>query len=366
VRAFRLARHRLDRRAPAGSMLEVTGAICGLHAQLASSAELSLWARVEDVARDDVRDAVEKHRTLVKTWAMRGTLHLVLAEDLPLFIPVWRTRWEGSLGAWQRGHGVTEAQYEAIVDAVPRALGDRVLTREELADEIARLAGDELRELLLSGWGALLKPSAHRGELVFGPSRGRNVTFVRREHWLGAQPEPEPDDAARAVAERYLGAYGPATADDFGRWIGLRGAVVRRTFAAAPDTVEVDRDGRSARLREADLPDLEAASARSVRLLPAFDPYVIGFQPRSGLVSTEHEARIFRPQGWLSPVLLVDGAAAGVWSYEKRGRRVDVDLEPFGKLSPATRKAARGEADRLGEFLGAPAELSVAWASVRE
>jgi predicted DNA-binding transcriptional regulator YafY len=72
VRALRLARQRLDRRAPPGSLLDVVRALCGVHAQLASSAELALWARIDGLERDEVREALEERRSLVKTWAMRG------------------------------------------------------------------------------------------------------------------------------------------------------------------------------------------------------------------------------------------------------------------------------------------------------
>ena len=77
--AWRAARHHLDRRAPAGSLFAVASRLCGLHAQLISSAELTVWARVEDLDRQAVQRALWEHRTLVKTWAMRGTLHLLPA-----------------------------------------------------------------------------------------------------------------------------------------------------------------------------------------------------------------------------------------------------------------------------------------------
>src|SRR5436189_6188583 len=82
--AWRMRRHNLDRRAPARSMLAVASRLCGLHAQVMSSAELTVWARVEDLDRRAVQRALWEDRTLVKTWAMRGTLHLLPAAELPL------------------------------------------------------------------------------------------------------------------------------------------------------------------------------------------------------------------------------------------------------------------------------------------
>src|SRR4029450_11009086 len=66
------ARTRLDARAPDGAMLEVAAGIAGVHAQVLSSAELTLWARVEGLGPDHVRRALWEDRSLVKTWAMRG------------------------------------------------------------------------------------------------------------------------------------------------------------------------------------------------------------------------------------------------------------------------------------------------------
>ena len=349
VRAFRLARQRLDRRAPAGSMLAVVRGLCGVHAQLASSAELALWARVDGLEREEVRAALEDDRTLVKTWAMRGTLHLVTPDDLALIVAVLGPRWDKPGGAWLRGHGVPEEHFEAIVRLVPRAVDARPRTREELADRLADVGGPELRERLLSGWGALLKPSAHRGDLCFGPNRGRNVTFVRPDRWLGKLPRPDPDEAAGALVRRFLAAYGPATAAEFGRWIGIAGAQPKRMLAALGDELaEVEVDGRAAVILAEDVEALRAAGAPSgARLLPAFDPLVVGTRPRSDLVAQSHEPRIYRAQGWISPVVLVDGAAAGVWKHQ-RGR---VELDLFGRISRAARRAIDEEAERLEAFV---------------
>jgi hypothetical protein len=85
VRAWRLQRHRLDERATEKDLIQVVGGICGLHAQLMSSAELSAWARIKHLDPDAVQSALWKDRSLVKTWAMRGTLHLLPAADFPLW-----------------------------------------------------------------------------------------------------------------------------------------------------------------------------------------------------------------------------------------------------------------------------------------
>ncbi len=83
--AWRARRHHLHQRAPAGSTLAIASRLCGLHAQVLSAAELCVWARVEGLRPGDVRRALWEERTLVKTWAMRGTLHLLPAAELPMW-----------------------------------------------------------------------------------------------------------------------------------------------------------------------------------------------------------------------------------------------------------------------------------------
>ena len=111
--------------------------VCCLHAQVASSAELTLWARVDGLPRGWVQQAVER-RELVKTWAMRGTLHLLPAEEAATWIGAQGARparWEKP--AWRRGFGVTEDEVDGILAAVPEALAGEPLTRAELADAVA-------------------------------------------------------------------------------------------------------------------------------------------------------------------------------------------------------------------------------------
>jgi hypothetical protein len=134
VLAWRTERQHLRRRAPSDQALRVTSDIAGLHAQLMSSAELALWARVDGLRPDAVQRALWKDRMLVKTWAMRGTLHLLPAAELPLFVAA-----QGALkprhhvGSWLRHHGLTREQADAMLAAIPDALDGRRLTREELA-----------------------------------------------------------------------------------------------------------------------------------------------------------------------------------------------------------------------------------------
>ena len=366
VLAWRVRRQQLAERAPRGEALSVVERIAGLHAQLTASAELTLWARVSGLRRDDVSRALWDERSLVKTWAMRGTLHLLPATELGLWVAAQgalKPRYE--VGSWLRHHGLERDQAEAMVAAIPAALDGRQLTREELAAEVARITGIEgLDGKLRGGFGDLLKPAAFRGDLCFAPSDGRNVRFARPDQWLGAWEPVDVDQAARAVARRYLAAYGPADGEALARWFGMTSpALAGRWLEGLGDgAVTVEVEGEELVMLASDVEEAAAAGPSGVvRLLPAFDHYTVAApRDRDPVLPTDRRARVYRPQGWLSPVLLVDGRMAGVWSHERRGDRLAVAIEPFGRLLRAQRTGAEAEAAALAQFLGGELELTFA------
>ncbi len=367
VLAWRLRRQHLAERAPRAAALDVVSDLCGLHAQVASSAELTLWARVEGLEAGEVEQLVWSRRALVKTWAMRGTLHYLPARDLARYVGALSLlRPRHHVGSWQRAYGLTRAQADAMLAAVADVLDGEPLTREALAQAVAERVGDPtLAEKLGSGFGELLKPAAFTGELCFAPSDGRLVRFTTpRRRVRGFEP-PGPDEAAAAAVVRaYLAAYGPAPREQFQRWFGMTGPAEAGRWIAAlgEEVVEVDVEGTGGWMLAADAAEAAAATPPGVvRLLPGFDQYVVG-APRGepAVLPDAHRAAVYRPQGWLSPVVLDDGRIAGTWALERRGAAAEITVTPFGRRSAAVRAGAEAEAERLAAFLGCA--LALRWA----
>lgn len=354
--AYRLARHYLTARAN-GSIVEVAQRLCGLHAQVMSSADLSLWARVRAHRPDALSHALWEERSLAKTWLMRGTLHVVPAVDLPLYVGALDNRGHYD-GAWLRAFEVSAAQMEALIEAIAAALDGRCLTREELIAAVGPRVGDTVARRLSSGWGEFLKPASRRGVLCFGPSKGQNVTFVRPDEWLTAWREPPGRDEARTeLLRRFLAAYGPARPDDFERWIGANRRV-KEPWAALGDELE-EVAPKTFALR-AELAELERPPpARGVRLLGGFDPFVL-FPHSARPVPEEARDRVYRTAGWVSATVLERGRVVGVWEHRRRGRRVEVKIEPFEPLAERTRSAVAREAAALARYQGGELELGFA------
>lgn len=355
--AFRLARHLLTKRAPAGSAVDVARRLCGVHAQVTSSADLILWARISRHAAGDLQRALWEERTLARTWLMRGTLHVVPGDDLPLYVGALDNR--GHYDAvWLRAFGTTAAGMERLIDAIADALDGRCLSREELSEAVRPNVSGAIAKRLGSGWGEFLKPASRRGVLCSGPSRGQTVTFVRPDQWLpGWSPPPAREEARAELIRRFLRAYGPATKDDFERWLGVNRRV-REPWEIVADEVE-EVEPKLFALR-ADAGTLRRTrSTGGIRFLPGFDPFVL-FPHSDRPVPAQHKDRVYRKAAWISATVVDGGRVVAVWEQRKHGSGIDVTVSPFARLPPSTRAAVTAEAERLAGYLGGPVALRFA------
>ena len=358
VLAWRVRRHFLLRGADVGAV-DVVRRLGGLQAQVASAAELAVAARTPAPTSGAVAAGLAA-RVLVKTWAMRGTLHVLPSDEAGAYLALLAAGRTWERGAWQRTF-LDARQMAAVAEAAVDALDAAVLTREELADAILARTGDlALAEHLRSGWGAVLKPLAWQGVLCYGPSRDNLVTFTRPGSYLpGWHGLPDVDGAAPLVVERYLGAYGPATPASFDDWL-LRGAtptsLLKGWFAELATagrlvTVTVEGERRFARAKDveemaAPVPALPAALP--VRLLPAFDQYVLGPGTKDPhLVAPARRGEVSRAAGWIAPVVVRSGRVVGTWEVADGAVRVAI----FSEEEPVDAGAIRAEAAHLNPGL---------------
>jgi hypothetical protein len=326
-----------------------------------SYAALAIWARVDGITLQDVQDALWKHRSLVKTWCMRGTLHILSSSDLPIYVAARKTTQVIKEDWLTPEIGVDERK--KITSTIREALDARTLTREKLADEVVRrlVLSLRTRKHMLSGWGNLLQPAAEQGYLCFGPSKDAKVTFVRPDQWIGKWDEPSGPEAWRIILRQFFRAYGPANHHDFGHWWGLRPNKARTVMEHIVDELEeVDFEGEKRWLLRKDLASIAKIDrVQSVRLLPSWDVYVMFYHPRELFISKTHREKVFTKLQGNRPVLLVDGVAAGVWEQKRKGRVIEVRVQPFGHLSSSQKNLVRDEASGLGEFLGTNVKLLI-------
>lgn len=359
--AWRMRRHQLDP-VEAGRAADVVRRLCGVQAQVASSAELAIRLRLQHSEPGLVDEALTTGQ-LIKTWAMRGTLHLLTPDDGPALLSVIAAGRSWERPSWQRYFDATPQRMERLREVVREALDGTVMTREELVDVVSRHRelghlADELR----SGWGTLLKPLCWQGDIVFGPSRGNRVTFARPEATIpGWSGIPDPDEAAPIAIAAYLRAYAPATADAFGNWLAGGWFGTRRLrawFAELGERVaEIEVDGERAYVLAEDLDDLASSRATdAVRLLAGFDQYVLGPGTSDPHVIPPGRRRaVSKQSGWIAPVVIAGGAVAGTWELADDAARVAW----FGESGRPPRRRLAAEVERLSTILDRPLSLSL-------
>jgi hypothetical protein len=356
---------RAQRLFPAGTrtrvgVAELLSDVCGVQAQAPGAAALAVWVRTSGLLASQVEHARAHERSIVRTWCMRGTLHLLASADLgwllsllgPVIIRKSRRRYAEL--------GLTEDVCARAIRAIQRILGDQgPLTRAELAEQLAG------QGLPTQGQAAyhLLRRAGLEGLICFGPERAGEATFVLLEDWV--QPGAVlAGDAARAeLARRYLAAYAPAGPEDFAVWSGLSISQARAGFETIrDDLLKVDISNSPAWILKsrAEWLDERPGGGAAVSLLPAFDPYLLGYRDRGLSVPGRHARRVHPGGGMLRPTLLVDGWAAGTWKT-KRGRDgLVVVVEPFEGLGDQVMDALEDEVRELGRFYDLEATLSLA------
>ena len=340
LRSLRAAAQLLHR-AERLSAPQVVSRLLAVQAQDPRSARLALRARTEDLTATDVDAALTEERSLVVAWLQRGTLQLVTPDDLgwllPLTAPIGLATARRRLGRL----GVSEAAAERAVAIAGKALAaEGPLTRPELARRIAA------RGIPTEGQATphLLRLAALRGVAVLGPVSDGIHAFAHAEDWLGAKPATEltgerRDTALAELARRYLTAHAPATAEDLAHHAGFPLRDARKGLGAISPHEHVggllSLNSRAAPRERKPAPP---------RLLPAFDPYLLGWADRSFAVPAEHARKVHPGGGMIRATATVGGLAVGTWTL--RG------VEPFGKLTNAVMAALEAERAEVERFAG--------------
>jgi hypothetical protein len=353
-------------------LAKVTGDIIAVQAQLFPAAQIALWARLEKLETGDIQAAMEG-RQLVKAACMRRTLFLVPSDRVSEFVRGSARRAEKEI-RWALNKGVPE---QAIDAAIQAALGvlSQPRTRPEIAEMVSRKLGVKMQETQGGGWGSRSKvasvPVGHlvypvvdllhlagaRGVVCYGPYRDNDPTFVRADAWIPDWQDLPVEQAEEMLLRSYLKVYGPADAADYALWSGMTLTEARAICQClGDDIVTADLEGTEGMVLAEDLEDItkDPGEPAPVRLLPYFDTYLLGHRKRTHLVTEEHNARVYRPQGWIAPVVLVNGQAAGVWEHARIRDGLEINVTPFEPLSHKVISGIRAESADLGRFLGTP------------
>jgi hypothetical protein len=316
----------------AASAEQAVERLLAVQAQDLGAGMLSLRARVPGLTIPDVHEAIAD-RSVVVTWANRGTIHMLRPDDLPwLFALTAPTQRTGALRRLALD-GVTEASAGKAIDVIVRALADDgPLKREELRARVKQAGFEAEGQALVH----LLFHASYEGRIVRGPIAGRQHLFVRTEDWLGRQGRPP--DRTKALAElarRYLAGFGPATASDLAYWAGLPQRDARAGLEQiAPELAEYEHGLVDLRRRGT------APGRVPARLLPLWDDVLVGWRDKTWL--GEDARRVFAG-GMIGPAATRAGKIVGVWS-RANGR---VTVAPFDNGSAHGFAAEQRDVERF-------------------
>ncbi len=267
---------------------------------------------------------------IVKSWPMRGTLHLVAAEDLPWMLDLSTPRMVAGAARRRAQLDLDLPTLERAGERAAEALaGGRALRRDEL------LAGWDEAGVATAGQRGyhMLWHLAQTGLVCFGPVRDGEQRIVLVDEWIPHPRRPERDEALGELAARYFRSHGPATSQDFARWTKLVAADVRAGVALArPALAPLELDGVEYLMDPRTPERLETCrdEARGVFLLSGFDEFILGYGDRRAVVPAEFAARVVPGgNGVFRPTVIADGRVVGTWNHTGRGAKRTVGATPF-------------------------------------
>jgi hypothetical protein len=352
LRRSRIAAQLLHRPKRAGAARLVRH-LLGIQAQVLPAAGLALRARGEGLTEDRVDRARLRDRSIVWTWAMRGTLHLLPADVLGWVVPITMESGEPQARRRLPQLGIPDDP-ERAVRAVHRMLDrEGPLTRREIDERLQR-AGYRPE-----GYAAayLVWLGTPRHIVVLGPDRDGEKTYVLSRDWVGPSEALDRQPALAELAGRYLAAHGPATPADLAFWAGIRAAEARRGWKAIEDRLEEVETTRGPMWRlRAHRPEVPRGI---VRLLPSFDEYLLGWKDRSYVADGSTWRRVNPGAGWYHLAAVADGRAIGTWKTEKQKDGIAVRVSRFSTVPAAVRRKLREEGQDVGRYLKRPIDVVV-------
>jgi hypothetical protein len=362
---FYLQNHFLLQQVKKDKFVNVVGNVCGLHSQLPLTPYFMLWNRIEDFEPEMLDDALYREKSLVKTWFIRGTLHVIPSEDLPVYHHALKRMWFEHHGRYMNKPDwpSREEREKLFYPKIQMALAEKPLRRKELNDKVRLLLGGKSQPYarIFSAWGGILKETSYLGLTVHGEPCGKESCFARLDKWLPQinLGEVTEDEAIGELLLKYLQCYGPASVQDFACWSGLLASEANKTIEKnQKELKEVQLQGSGKRLwmLKKDfkaLQKIDLEEKAPTRLLPKYDSYLMGYKGRTRIIKEELLKQVYRPVvGDVAATLIVNGRIAGTWTCKKSKKKITVAIRAFEKLSKETMTEVEQVAKALGDFMG--------------
>lgn len=350
----RVRRMRARAQALAGGVREdsaeaVVRRVFAIQAQDATAADLGIRVRGLGIGANDIRVAYEEERSIVRGWFLRGTLHTIPSEDVGWVLRLLAPRVLAATSHRYRKLGLDDNLRQHSDHLIRRALGAHgPLTRAELTWDLTTLGVSPDGQAPFH----LIRHAALNGILCHGPQRAGEATYVLLDDWLpdsAVSSRWEEDTALTELARRYLDAHAPAGVEDFAVWSGLPVTWARRAWKALARSGSITGYGTLTVLGDRGEEPAGTWDEPDVRMLPAFDNYLVGYRTRERSVPAHHEGRVWPGGGIIRPTITADGLAVATWTHPAAGRPLRVDA--FERLPARTQGGVAEERAAVIRFL---------------
>ncbi|MEI6712526.1 MAG: winged helix DNA-binding domain-containing protein [Verrucomicrobiota bacterium] len=346
--AMRMAALRLHEGVRATCVLELVRSMGALQAQDYESGLWAIGVRIQKVTRSDVEQSIAK-REILRTWSMRGTWHFVPATDAAWMQQLMATRVMPSIIKRSADFGFDERQVSRARDIVISALsGGLSVARETLIDRMGSAGVNTFEQR----GNHLVRRFGNEGLICNAVIEGKEPTFVLLNEWVPKPTLMDEEQALATLALLYFSSHGPATVNDFVWWTGLTKAHTQRAIQANGCKL------KSAFCEDVEYwfaPEIEPLKPSDVELLPAFDEHLLGFKDRSHVLAPHHSESVCPGgNGVFRPTLVANGQVVGLWKRKETAKKVQLDLQPYTKLSSRITTAVAHASNRYADFLGKP------------
>jgi hypothetical protein len=321
--------------------------LVGLQAQWPRPPFIGLWSRIDGFERDALVKLFERRKAVRGTF-LRGTIHVVSAEDFVTLRPAVQPALDGAMQSILRSR-IDGLDLDRLVNGARRFLGKQPRPFEDLRDEFLRL-DPEADERALGYAVRMRLPLVQVPDPTTPWGFPNKASFAPADHWLGCAIPTAP---ARpdALVLRYLAAYGPASAADVQAWSGLSGSSIAEAVARLRPRLVACRDERKRELLDLPrAPRPDGDTPAPVRLVPEYDNLITA-RADERFVAKAHRPRVFLSALRVAATVLIDGFVAATWHVKATRTGVTLILEPFRTLPKGVRAAVTEEAERLAHFI---------------
>jgi hypothetical protein len=354
-----IIRYRLHNQQIAGTKfrnpLEIVEWLGAVQAQDYSGGLWGIGLRLPGSTLVDIEKALNE-RKIIRTRPMRGTLHLIPAQDARWMLDLLTPRVIRRSASRYKELGLNDEIFERGEELISQALvGGRQLTREAMYDVLAKGGTNPEGQRSYHILGYL----AQKGVICLGAREGKQQTFVLFDEWVAESRRLKRDEALAGIARRYFVSHGPATLQDFVWWTGLAAAEAKAGLEMVKaELMQENVDGKHYWLKSSSIPAGEDEPTIAC-LLPNFDEYMIGYKDRSAMFPAAYSGKL-APRGNIAfnYTIIINGIAVGGWRKERKNDGVVIGTRLFRSLDRDEMDALSLAVERYGTFLGMPVSLS--------